>query len=376
MANAFLQPQEELGTLQKIGRGLSAFGAGVGGRGPQFLAGLQAQERQLSEERQRAAAEDLRRARAFLDVGDLAGVRNLAQERMGLIQQLGGDPSDTAGILSLSDAALQGDTNALNRLNTEINVGLQGAADAGLIKMPAAREMFEAVLDNAGNIIGQRSTLTGKVVKDPRADLAPKAPKFEPVFDADGQVIAQRDILTGEVKTDPRVVAREKRSLEEQRVRKVEAAEEKIETATSIAVQNIEQTEATIGRLKKHPGLAGAVGFGVGARFFPGTDASDFAAIVETVQARLGFDELAKMRAASPTGGALGQISERELSFLQAANQSLSLSQSEDQFLENVELIEASLARLRKAQEEAVVEAKKPPSRGGIIRFDAQGNRI
>jgi len=54
-----------------------------------------------------------------------------------------------------------------------------------------------------------------------------------------------------------------------------------------------------------------------------GTDAFALAEKIKTIQANLGFKELQEMRANSPTGGALGQVSERELSLLEAALVSL-----------------------------------------------------
>lgn len=132
---AFTTPGQEPSTLQTIGLGLSGLGAGIQGRGPEFLAQQQAQTQQLSLDRQRAAAEDLRRAKLLLDQGDVAGVRNLAAERVQFIQQLGGDPSDTLALLQLAEGALQGDETSLGRLGAEINAGLQGAADRGIIEL-------------------------------------------------------------------------------------------------------------------------------------------------------------------------------------------------------------------------------------------------
>jgi hypothetical protein len=47
----------------------------------------------------------------------------------------------------------------------------------------------------------------------------------------------------------------------------------------------------------------------------PGTEARSVNNNLDTVKALIGFDALARMRAASPTGGALGAITERELAF-------------------------------------------------------------
>lgn len=166
MADPFLSPAAELSTLQKFGRGLGAFGAGVGGRGPEFIAGLEAKEGRLSLERQRAAAEDLRRARLMLDAGDLTGVQNLASERIQAIQELGGDPSNTVEFLGLTNAALGGDATALRNLDNEINLGLQEAAEAGVIDKPQAPTPLSP---------------PGKIVADIRAGFLPKGtPTTEP----------------------------------------------------------------------------------------------------------------------------------------------------------------------------------------------------
>jgi len=49
-----------------------------------------------------------------------------------------------------------------------------------------------------------------------------------------------------------------------------------------------------------------------------GTDARTLKGHINTIKANAGFDKLQAMRDASPTGGALGQVSEREIDFLQA----------------------------------------------------------
>ena len=78
----------------------------------------------------------------------------------------------------------------------------------------------------------------------------------------------------------------------------------------------------------------------------PGTAGHDIAKRIDTLQAVAGFDALNKMRAESPTGGALGQVSERELKFLQSVVGSLELSQSKGQFLENLARVESTFNRI------------------------------
>ncbi|MCK5023231.1 MAG: hypothetical protein KAS04_03595 [Candidatus Aenigmarchaeota archaeon] len=73
------------------------------------------------------------------------------------------------------------------------------------------------------------------------------------------------------------------------------------------------------------------------ASFVPATNRVDAENLQQTIVANIGFDRLQQMREASPTGGALGAISERELSTLQSVLGNLSLSQSEKQLTENID---------------------------------------
>lgn len=75
-------------------------------------------------------------------------------------------------------------------------------------------------------------------------------------------------------------------------------------------------------------GVLPDTGWGAMLADMPGTDAKALQALLGTIKANIGFDELNKMRAQSKTGGALGQVTERELAFLQSVAGSLDQSQS------------------------------------------------
>jgi hypothetical protein len=78
---------------------------------------------------------------------------------------------------------------------------------------------------------------------------------------------------------------------------------------------------------------------GFGANVFSrigGTAANDVRALLDSVKANAGFKELQAMREASPTGGALGSITERELALLQATIGSLEQSQTKEQLQDNM----------------------------------------
>ena len=66
---------------------------------------------------------------------------------------------------------------------------------------------------------------------------------------------------------------------------------------------------------------------------------------LETIKANVGFDKLQRMRDNSPTGGALGQVSELENRLLQAVNGALDPAQS-DQLRENLKSIKELYAQV------------------------------
>lgn len=103
------------------------------------------------------------------------------------------------------------------------------------------------------------------------------------------------------------------------------------------------------------------------AAVIPGTDAANLSALVDTIGANIGFDRLQQMRDSSPTGGALGQVTERELALLQAVLASLKQSQSDEQFVQNLDNLErqyrASMQRIALAYEQDFGQA--PPAAPG-----------
>ncbi len=87
----------------------------------------------------------------------------------------------------------------------------------------------------------------------------------------------------------------------------------------------------------------GQVGYntaGIGGQImsnFGGTEATDLQENLKTVQADAAFSSLQQMRDNSKTGGALGQVSERELGLLSSAKAALNQSQSPEQLRENLQ---------------------------------------
>jgi hypothetical protein len=85
----------------------------------------------------------------------------------------------------------------------------------------------------------------------------------------------------------------------------------------------------------------------------PGTKAYDLSATLGTVKANLGFDKLQDMRNNSPTGGALGAISDQENKLLQSTWGSVEQSQSPAQLKANLGKIKAIRQQFQQLRQRA-----------------------
>ncbi len=121
------------------------------------------------------------------------------------------------------------------------------------------------------------------------------------------------------------------------------AADEKARLAAEQAAQGADIVVEDVGRaidlIKKDPkfttGIFGKMLSGVG-----GTNANSVSELVRTIKANSAFDQLQAMRAASPTGGALGAVSDTEMGLLTSAIGSLEQSQNADQLVYNLERVQ------------------------------------
>jgi hypothetical protein len=101
----------------------------------------------------------------------------------------------------------------------------------------------------------------------------------------------------------------------------------------------------------------------------PGWDAYNVAKQIDTIKANIGFEQLADMRANSPTGGALGQIAIKELDFLQAALGNLDIGQDADQLVQTMNDVRShyqnyrdTIAAIRAGKTELPPKVTKPLS--------------
>lgn len=110
------------------------------------------------------------------------------------------------------------------------------------------------------------------------------------------------------------------------------------------------RTVQSVDELKKKVS-AWTVGYGSTLSSIPESDARNFKAELDTLKANIAFNELAQMRNASKTGGALGAVSDKEGQLLQSALGALDTGQSAENFSGQLDKIKASIERWQQAME-------------------------
>ena len=112
-----------------------------------------------------------------------------------------------------------------------------------------------------------------------------------------------------------------------------------------------------------------------------GSARSDLEAYMKPIEADAAFSTLQAMREASKTGGALGQVSDKEIELLKNARGALSRSQSKEQFIQNLEryketynnIINGSAAYIKKVEEyrAEILANKVDPNATATYRMNA-----
>ena len=128
------------------------------------------------------------------------------------------------------------------------------------------------------------------------------------------------------------------------------------ETQAAIAAAEPQRAAALAGEERRYDLVSGLIGKAVDATSgwttgfwgsklaeVPGTPARDLQATVDTIKANIGSTQLQEMRNSSPTGAALGAVSDFENRMLQALLGNLENSQSPEQLKENLDLVQQQL---------------------------------
>lgn len=136
-------------------------------------------------------------------------------------------------------------------------------------------------------------------------------PGYKADYDANGNVISLSPIPGSPADVEAKA-AQEKKALGQN----MQAGK------ADVVTQDIDRAIAVM-----ESGTLPDTGAGALLSSIPGTDAKRLSGLLDTVKANVSFDTLNQMRQASPTGGALGSVTENELKLLQSAIGSLDQSQ-------------------------------------------------
>lgn len=120
---------------------------------------------------------------------------------------------------------------------------------------------------------------------------------------------------------------------------KVQGAFNADTSALSTQTANLDRLSAAANELLNHPGLGRITGTVGALPDVPGSAAANARAKLLTLKSQTGFNTLQEMRNASKTGGAVGQVTEKEWPLLQSAIATLETAQSEEQMRESLQKI-------------------------------------
>ena len=126
---------------------------------------------------------------------------------------------------------------------------------------------------------------------------------------------------------------------EEQRQQRITDAPFSIETYSAFTTKSNEIDRALEDVMEILDENPGAAGYGSLMAWVPESQARRLKARLNTIEARLAFGELQDMRSASKTGGALGQVSERELDLLRTASIAIDQGASAEDLRGQIELV-------------------------------------
>lgn len=233
----------------------------------------------------------------------------------------------------------------LESLNTAAKAGLRGRPTNEQLSTRSRQESVPAKIQQAEWWLAapeearegyMRANYAGKVTKVNGVNtwVFPGGEQI-PLSDVDTEAQSQAQIA-GTVKSAQEEAVTDEvvpRGEEERRVALTNSAPG-AHRAVNYAVSELDRFTQTAKELRNHPGLSKATGFG-GEQLsaVPGTDAADAVAIMENLKSKAFISALSAMRAASKTGGAVGNVSDAEGGRFENAFVALQQAQSYEQFI-------------------------------------------
>ncbi|MDJ0512824.1 MAG: hypothetical protein QNJ62_05205 [Methyloceanibacter sp.] len=234
----------------------------------------------------------------------------------GTIQSLNSLPVETLNALAAGVAQRQFLPEAPDRTSLERNAM---AATGQPLNHPDTQALIR---QNLTRPTGTNVSVTTNI---PRG----RAPAgFQYVRDSEGNLVLDDQNRAQLVPSPGGPVEQEMAAAEEQAA----ARQQQTERTSDLVTQDIRRALSLIDE-----GALGTTGpLNPVARQIPASDADQLQGLLNTVRANVGFDRLQQMRENSPTGGALGQVSDSERAALEATMGDLEASRGADQLRFNL----------------------------------------
>jgi hypothetical protein len=190
----------------------------------------------------------------------------------------------------------------------------------------------------------------------------------------ESNIALRRELASQTAGQREQMLAMQREAQEDRRLSREMAMAEKSEAKESKRVNLSNQAKTVLGKVDEALGKVGGftAGFGGLLANVPGTKARNLQADIDTIKANLGFQQLQAMRDASPTGGALGQVTERELGFLQSTVASLDQLQSPDELRKALNQIKVHYNNWLSA----VNKGQAPQQATGVRRYNPATGRV
>jgi hypothetical protein len=267
---------------------------------------------------------------------------------------------------------------------TALDTALAGGMDPNdpsIAKLTAVRDRAKTAVDAAGQEKVSTDALISKAIQikaNPKSSAADK--EWANTITAEAAPFKQGPALAGKVWDSARQTYVDLPGSKAD-VEAVKAEKAKIKGLFTSINSSINVKEVIGDALKLiRPDTVGIYAYGVGPipgkLAIAGSDTFNLQKAIKTIQAELGFDKLQAIRDASKTGGALGNVSNKEIEFLQSSVRSLDIGQSDEILRKNIQKIYESYNRLQASLEEDLKETQeaqasrpqnKPASTGGNL---------
>lgn len=212
---------------------------------------------------------------------------------------------------------------------------------------------------------------TGAFVPATTAEGTPVGPKpaaaQKPVYDAARGIQINADGTATPVTIDGQPIGNKPLSPADQaRIDKRNREAGAARAALDQSIAELDRLGAVATEVKDHPGLKGITGIPGMLPNIPGTDRANAAAKLETLKSQVAFRVLQTMRDMSKTGGALGQVSDKENQMLQNNLAALDRAQSYEEFQRElqrvVEFVDGVKSRMEQAYAAQYGAVDAPPN--------------